>query len=76
MNKNYEFINKALLKNIERLEKLDINDEKERDEIMRSNAIQMSAKTFIQSQITNMAVIKYQEKIDKETLLIENFMGE
>lgn len=76
MNKNYEFINKALLKNIERLEKLDINDEKARDEIMRSNAIQMSAKTFIQSQITNMAVIKYQEKIDKETLLIENFMGE
>lgn len=76
MNSNYEFINKALLKNIERLEKLDINDEKARDEIMRSNAIQMSAKTFIQSQITNMAVIKYQEKIDKETLLIENFMGE
>ena len=75
MNSNYEFINKALLKNIERLEKLDINDEKARDEIMRSNAIQMSAKTFIQSQITNMAVIKYQEKIDKETLLIENFMG-
>lgn len=75
MNSNYEFINKALLKNIERLEKLDINDEKARDEIMRSNAIQMSAKTFIQSQITNMAVIKYQEKIDKEKLLIENFMG-
>ena len=75
MNSNYEFINKALLKNVERLEKLDINDEKARDEIMRSNAIQMSAKTFIQSQITNMAVIKYQEKIDKETLLIENFMG-
>ena len=75
MNSNYEFINKALLKNIERLEKLDINDEKARDEIMRSNSIQMSAKTFIQSQITNMAVIKYQEKIDKEKLLIENFMG-
>lgn len=74
MNRNYDFIDNALLKNIERLEKLDINDEKARDEIMRSNAIQMSAKTFIQSQITNMAVIKYQEKIDKETLLIENSM--
>ena len=76
MNRNYDFINNALLKNIERLEKLDINDEKARDEIMRSNAIQMSAKTFIQSQITKMTVIKVQKEIDKETLLIENSMGE
>ena len=76
MNRNYDFIDNALLKNIERLEKLDINDEKARDEIMRSNAIQMSAKTFIQSQITKMTVIKVQKEIDKETLLIENSMGE
>lgn len=74
MNRNYDFIDNALLKNIERLEKLDINDEKARDEIMRSNAIQMSAKTFIQSQITKMTVIKVQKEIDKETLLIENSM--
>lgn len=53
-----EKINKALMNSIDRLEKLDIKDEHARDEIMRSNAIQMAARTVVQAHIANAAINK------------------
>lgn len=53
-----EKINKALMNSIDRLEKLDIKDEHARDEIMRSNAIQMAARTVVQAHIASVAINK------------------
>lgn len=53
-----EKINKALMNSIDRLEKLNIKDEHARDEIMRSNAIQMAARTIVQAHIASAAINK------------------
>lgn len=56
--KNYEEINDILMENIRILKKLDIKDEHARDEIMKGNAIQSTAKALIQLEIAKMAIEK------------------
>lgn len=60
--KNYKEIQEILMENIKTLKKLDIKDPNARDEIMKGNAIQSTAKALIQLEIINLAVEKQEEK--------------
>lgn len=60
--RNYEEIQEILMENMRTLKKLDIKDQFARDEIMKGNAIQSTAKALIQLEITNLAVEKQEEK--------------
>ena len=72
--KNYEEINDILMENIRILKKLDIKDEHARDEIMKGNAIQSTAKALIQLEIAKMAIEKQREA--KNLLNAKDYMVE
>ena len=67
--KNYEEINDILMENIRILKKLDI-----KDEIMKGNAIQSTAKALIQLEIAKMAIEKQREA--KNLLNAKDYMVE
>ena len=60
--RNYEEIQDTLMESIRTLKKLDVKDQYARDEIMKGNAIQSTAKALIQLEIINLSVEKQEEK--------------
>ena len=72
--KNYEELNGILMDNIRKLKELDIKDEYARDEIMRGNAIQSTAKAMVQLEVIKLAIDKQEER--RRMIYDTNFMDE
>ena len=53
--KNYEEINDILMESIRKLKELDVKDEYAREEIMKGNAIQSTAKAIVQLEVIKLA---------------------
>lgn len=60
--KNYNEIQEILMGSLRNLKKLDVKDQYARDEIMKGNAIQSTAKAMIQLELVSLAKEKQEER--------------
>lgn len=59
---NYKELQDTLMESIRTLKQLDVSDTTARDEIMKGNAIQSTAKAIIQLEMIKLAINKQEER--------------